>query len=216
MAPQDMPSPDEVAPDARALIRGASKVALATIERGAGGPFLSMTGVGAAMDGSPILLLSTLARHTKNLNDDARASLLFEAPTRHANPLTQARVSLIGKILPSSDEHDARRFMARQPKAFYSQFGDFAFYRMEVEFAHFIGGFGVALTIEPQDLLLAPQQWSELVKHENDILTHMNEDHAPLVSQFASRLFNENDGDWRLTGLDPEGCDLRSYGQGCR
>ena len=203
-----MPAPEDVAPQARKLMRQVKKVALATLDRENGGPFISMTGVATEIDGTPILLLSELARHTQNILKDARVSLLFDSATTHANPLTQSRVSLTGRVMPTDDEHAQTRFLVRQPKAFYSEFSDFKFYRLAVREAHFVGGFGVALPIPADILLFSGDVVSELKGAESSILAHMNEDHTEAVQLYATKLLKAKPGDWRLVGIDPEGIDL--------
>jgi putative heme iron utilization protein len=43
---------------------------------------------------------------------------------------------------------------------------------------------------------------------EEDALAHMNGDHAEAIGLYATALLGEEPGPWRLTGIDPEGCDL--------
>jgi len=203
-----MPPPADVAPSARRVMRLANKVALATIEQQTGAPFLSLTGVATLMDATPILLMSDISRHCVNLAKDPRASLLFDGTGDHANPLTEDRVSVNGRIVKCSMEEAEVRFMARHPKAFYGSFADFNYYKMEIEDAHFVGGFGTALTIPAKVLRLSQNQIMDLQPAEADILAHMNEDHSEAIHDMAVHLLKAEPGPWQLTGLDPEGCDL--------
>ncbi len=203
-----MPPPQEVAPTARRVMRLANKVALATLDQQSGAPFLSLTGVATLMDVIPVLLMSDLSRHSANIAKDNRASLLFDGTGDHANPLTEDRVSVNGRIVKCSQEEVEARFMARHPKAFYGQFADFNYYKMEIEDAHFVGGFGTALTLPPNVLLLPETQIGELQRAEADILAHMNGDHSEAISNMAVHLLKASPGPWRLSGLDPEGCDF--------
>lgn len=190
-------------------MRLADKVALATIDREGGGPFLSLTGVATLFDVTPILLLSGIARHTQNLSADTRASLLFDGTGDHANPLTEARVTVTGRVRPCDKEEAAHRFLARHPKAFYAGFGDFGFYELDIAQAHYVGGFGVALSIPAEVLRLPPSANDfDLVRAEPAMLQHMNEHHAAAVRAIAVTLLKGRAGDWLLTGLDPEGCDF--------
>ena len=194
---------------ARRVMRLADKVALATIdERGEGAPFLSLTGVATLMDATPVLLMSDISRHSQNLARDPRASLLFDGTGDHANPLTEDRVTINGRLQKSQHSDLRSRFMARHPKAFYAEFADFSFYEMQIRDAHFVGGFGTALTIPADILILDRQQHMDLLISEGDILAHMNEDHAEAVRNMAVHLLHGADGPWQLTGLDPEGCDF--------
>lgn len=210
-----MPPPESVAPDARRLMRLAGKVALATLDRDTGAPFLSLTGVATLVDATPVLLLSGLSRHTQNLRADPRASLLFDGTGDHANPLTEARVTVSGRVRPCSDDREtaAKRFLARHPKAFYAGFGDFGFYRLDIEDAHYVGGFGVALGVPPAVLRLALADEAAWESGEPDVLLHMNQQHRAAVEAIAVNLLQGRPGHWIMTGVDPEGCDFMLRGE---
>ncbi len=211
-----MPPPDEVAPAARRLMRLADKVALATIDPQQGSPFLSLTGVATMMDATPVLLMSDISRHSINLAADPRASLLFDGTGDHANPLTEDRVTVNGRIVRIDHPHAEQRFMARHPKAFYAQFADFSFYEMQIEDAHFVGGFGTALSVPANILLLREETYAGLLAAEADILDHMNEQHGEAVRNMAVNLCRTGEGPWQMTGLDPEGCDFMARKKRCR
>ena len=203
-----MPPPAQVAPTARRIMRLADKVALATIEPDGGSPFLSLTGVATLMDVTPVLLMSDISRHSINLSKDPRASLLFDGTGDHANPLTEDRVSVSGRIVKCDQSEAEHRFMARNPKAFYAQFADFSFYEMQIDEAHFVGGFGTALSV-PADILRLPEaELVDLLDAEASILAHMNEQHGESVRNMALNLLQAKEGPWQLTGIDPEGCDF--------
>lgn len=108
-------------------------------------PFGSLVATAIDPEGRPILLLSTLAEHTKNLSTNPRASVFF---ARHdvSNPLAEARVTLTGKIerMAEEDVAEARtRYLAKHPEAAqWAQFKDFAFYRLAVHEIRFVEGFG--------------------------------------------------------------------------
>jgi putative heme iron utilization protein len=205
-----MPPPESVAADARRLMRLADKVALATLDRETGAPFLSLTGVATLADVTPVLLLSGLSRHTQNLRKDQRASLLFDGTGDHANPLTEARVTVCGRVRPcgADNEAAAKRFLARHPKAFYAGFGDFGFFRLDIEDAHYVGGFGTALTIPAAVLRLPLADAAAWESAELQILSHMNGEHADAVEAIAVKLMAARPGTWIMTGIDAEGCDF--------
>ena len=98
----------------------------------------------------------------------------------------------------------------------YADFKDFAFYRVEVERAHLVAGFGRIHWIEGAALLDNAGDARELTAREADIVAHMNEDHADAVALYAARLLGlppAGEGQrWVLTGVDPDGCDLRLLG----
>ncbi len=161
--------------EARALLRRARSAALATSlaadGSGSGWPYASLVTIACDADASPILLLSDLSDHTRNIASDGRASLLVEAASGRANPQTGPRVSLLGRITKTEEERHRRRFLARHPSAgLYAGFADFNVYRMSVERAHFIGGFGRAAWLAPEDVLLAHETAAAAAEAEPSLL----------------------------------------------
>jgi heme iron utilization protein len=130
----------------RQLLRVADRAALATALPAAAyqaWPYASLVLMAAAEDGSPILLLSDLSEHAKNIAADNRVSLLIDGTAGRKDPLTGPRVTLLGRAVRSNDAGLKARFLARQPAAkLYAGFGDFHIYRIEVTQAHFVAGFG--------------------------------------------------------------------------
>ena len=101
------------------------------------------------------------------------------------------------------------RFLARHPAAAgYADFPDFSFYAFDITSAHFIGGFGRIVDLPRDDLLIDVAGAEALSEREDDIVGHMNEDHADAIELYATRLLGAAPGAWRMTGIDPEGCDL--------
>ena len=213
----EMPTNAELAADARGLVRRALKAALATIASGSGYPYASLITVATEASGAPIFLISALAQHTKNLAGDPRASILFDGTSAAGDPLQGARVTLFGKAEKVADEAVRRRFLARHPEAaFYADFPDFAFWRLEIEGAHYIGGFGRIVDLSPAELLVDTRSASDLLAAEPDIIEHMNHDHREAIRLYATRLAGGAEGVWRMSGIDPEGCDLICEGDARR
>lgn len=205
-APRDALSPAEAT---RLLMRRALKASLATLESSTGHPYASLVTIATDVDGTPLLLISTLALHTKNLLADGRASLLFDGTDATGDPLAGGRVTLIGRA-QKSDRATARdRFLTRQPHASgYADFPDFAFYELVPDRAHYIGGFGRIVDLAPADIILDTRGAESLIAAHTDIVSHMNDDHAAAIELYATELAGAESGPWRLTGLDPEGFDL--------
>jgi heme oxygenase (biliverdin-IX-beta and delta-forming) len=204
-----MPSKAELAADARALVRRALKASLATIAAGSGHPYASLITVATDASGAPIFLISGLAQHTRNLSQDPRASILFDGTGAAGDPLQGTRVTLFGRAEKVQDEAVKRRFLARHPEAaFYADFPDFAFWRLEAEGAHYIGGFGRIVDLQPAEIMVATEGAGDLLAAEPGIIEHMNADHADTVRLYATRLAGAPEGFWRMSGIDPEGCDL--------
>ena len=214
---QETPDRAEIASSARALLRRAFKGSLATIDRANGYPYASLVTLATDASGAPVLLISKLARHTANLASDARASVLVDETGALADPLQGARATFLGRAELAADEGLKRRFLAKHPEAaFYAGFTDFAFWRLKVEGAHYIGGFGRIFDLEPQELVLALDGAESLIEAEPGIVEHMNEDHADALELYATTLANASPGPWRMTGIDAEGCDLVLHGEARR
>jgi putative heme iron utilization protein len=134
-----------------------------------------------------------------------------------ADPLQGARLTLHGRAEPAGDNVVRRRFLARHPEAaFYADFPDFGFWRLKLEGAHFIGGFGRIFDLGPGDLLLPLDGADELTAAEPGIVEHMNVDHADALELYATALGEAGPGPWRMTGIDPEGFDIVLEGQARR
>src|SRR5687768_747493 len=126
---------------ARGLMREIRTAALATLEE-SGGPFVSYVAIAPAADGAPILLLSRLAVHSRNLRRDQRGSLLVvrEPPERTE---TMLRLTLTGRVVQDENPDLRGRFLACHPDAArYSSFTDFSVYRFSIAAGHLVAGFG--------------------------------------------------------------------------
>jgi heme iron utilization protein len=194
---------------ARKLLREGRSGALATLMVGTADPYCSLVNVATAADGAPLLLLSRLALHTRNLLADPRVSLMIDE-RRDGDPLQGARVMLMGRAVPTDDPHVRRRYLERQSEAVaFADFGDFGFYRVDLNGAHLVAGFGRIVDLKPSDLLVDLAGADTLVAAESDIVDHMNRDHADAVRLFATKLLGAADGPWLCVGCDPEGLDLQ-------
>lgn len=192
---------------ARHVVRSVATASLATLDPD-GTPFASLVTVATTLAGQPLLLLSSLARHTANLARDSRASLLAVAPGgEQGDPLAGARVSLTGHVARDDDPDTRRRFLARHAEAgAYADFKDFAFYRLAPSGGHLIAGFGRIVDVAAVELVV---DVGEFGRSEAGAVAHMNADHAEALALYATRLLGQPDGDWQATGADPEGLDLR-------
>jgi len=198
---------------AKTLLRATRAGTLGTLDRNTGHPFASLVNVATDVDGSPVILTSRLSTHTANLEADGRASVLL-AETGKGDPLAHPRLTVLGMF--SRIERDTedevrvrRRFLARHPKSeLYVGFGDFAFWRMTVASAHLNGGFARAADLKAADLLTDLAGADELMAAEQGAVEHMNADHSEATKLYATKLLAEDDGPWRISGLDPDGADL--------
>jgi len=130
----------------RNLLRAADRAALATSLPAAAyqaWPYASLVLMTAAKDGSPILFISDLSEHAKNIASDNRVSLLIDGTAGLKDPLTGPRVSILGRAVRADLPDLKARFLARHAGAkIYAGFADFHVYRLEVTRAHFVAGFG--------------------------------------------------------------------------
>ena len=199
-----------LAGEARRLLRRPDRATLATVA-GDGGPYASLVLVALDGGGRPVLLLSDLADHTRNIAHDPRISLLFDGTAGLRQPLAGARLSVTGRASAIDDGAARARYLARHPDAArYAGFGDFRFYRVAMERAHLVAGFGRIRWIEGA-MLAPPVDAAAIAAAEDDIVRHMNEDHSAAIQLYARAAGSDELG-WRMTGIDPEGADLRLGG----
>jgi len=198
---------------AKTLLRAKRSGTLGTLDRNTGHPFASLVNMATDLDGSPVILTSRLSTHTANLEADPRASVLL-AETGRGDPLAYPRLTVLGAFARlerdgADDARVRRRFLARHPKSeLYADFGDFAFWRMNVASAHLNGGFARAADLAATDVLTDLSGADDLIAAEAGAVAHMNQDHADALVLYATKLLGEDDGPWRVTGLDPDGADL--------
>jgi len=131
----------------RALLEQERSGVLATLSASRDGwPFASVAPFALTDAGEPLLLLSRLAEHTRNVLADQRASLLIQDHASLADPQAGARVTILGQIeavAPPELEPGQHRYVTRHPQAAdYLQLGDFHLYVLRVREARFVGGFG--------------------------------------------------------------------------
>lgn len=194
---------------AKTLLREARSGALATLMAGSGDPYCSLVNVATAADGAPLLLISRLALHTRNILADPRVSLMFEE-RKPGDPLRGARIMLMGQAAATEDETARRRYLARHGDArMYADFPDFGFYRVVLSRIHLVAGFGRIVDLAPADLLTDLADAAALVAAEAEVVAHMNADHAEACRLYATRLLGAPDGAWRCVGVDPDGLDLQ-------
>lgn len=193
----------------KTLLREARAAALATVMPDTGDPYCSLVSVASDADAAPLLLISRLAIHTQNLLADARASLMIDE-RKEGDPLQGARVMLMGRFTPTGHAAARRRYLARQPEAeVFAGFADFAIYRMQIERAHLVAGFGRIVDLSPADILTDLTDADSLLAAEEGATAHMNEDHADACRLYATKLLGGPDGEWRCAGCDPEGLELQ-------
>ncbi|MGJ5080599.1 HugZ family protein [Bradyrhizobium sp. HKCCYLS3013] len=201
------------------LLRRSRQGALATLMVGSGDPYCSLVNVATASDGAPIILISRLAVHTRNLIADSRVSLMLDerAP---GDPLEGSRIMLSGKAEQAADDNREvlrRRYLNAHPSAAdYAEFADFSFFVIRPSGAHLVAGFGRIVDLKPEQFLTDISVADELILAEQGAVDHMNEDHREALALYATKLLGAEAAEWRCSGCDPEGLDLMADGRTLR
>jgi heme iron utilization protein len=203
----------DAAGQARSLLRRSRQGALATLMAGSGDPYCSLVNVASHADGSPILLISRLALHTRNILGDARVSLMLDerAP---GDPLEGSRIMLAGRAEEAiGDENEVlrRRYLNAHPSAeVFVNFKDFSFFRIRPLAAHLVAGFGRIVDLQPSQFLTDISDAETLLEAEQGAIDHMNADHRAAMNLYATRLLGAAAADWRCIGCDPDGMDMQA------
>ncbi|MGJ4951007.1 HugZ family protein [Bradyrhizobium sp. HKCCYLS20291] len=203
----------------RSLLRRSRQGALATLMTGSGDPYCSLVNVATAADGSPVILISRLAVHTKNILADQRVSLMLDerAP---GDPLEGSRIMLSGKAEQATDENKdslRRRYLNAHPSASdYADFADFSFFVIRPAGTHLVAGFGRIVDLKPEQFLTDISDAAELIAAEQGAVDHMNEDHRDALGLYATKLCGADAAEWRCSGCDPDGLDLMADGRTLR
>lgn len=201
--------------DVKRMMRLARTGALATLEAKGGAPLTTLLGVASDFDGAPLFLMSTLSRHTRNLANDPRASLLLTGRHDRGDPLSHPRVTLSGRVEQCAAPRAKVRYLQRNPKAgLYAGFADFALYQLRIDDVHFNGGFGRAVPLTAAEVLASREGEAALVEAEDALLADLN----ALGREGLTRLARHSGlrPVWRAIGLDAEGLDLFSGGRAAR
>ena len=214
------PTPDfNPSRSAKSLLRRSRQGALATLMASSGDPYCSLVNVAANPDAAPILLISRLAVHTRNIVVDARVSLMLDERVA-GDPLEGARIMVAGRAAELSGDAAMlarRRYLAAHPSAAgFVDFTDFAFFRIAPSGLHLVAGFGRIVDVKPAQFLTDISDAADLLESEASAVEHMNEDHREAMNLYATKLLGAETADWRCTGCDPEGMDMQAGGQTLR
>ena len=214
------PSADfDAAKLARSLLRRSRQGALATLMAGSGAPYCSLVNVASHPDGSPILLISRLAVHTRNILADPRVSLMLDERAG-GDPLEGSRIMLAGRAEQAASDDATilrRRYLNAHPSAeAFVDFADFSFFRIRPSGTHLVAGFGRIVDLEPEQFLTDISDAGAVLEAEQSAIDHMNADHRDATNLYATRLLGAEAADWRCTGCDPDGIDLQAGGKTLR
>jgi len=156
-------------PNGRTLVASATRGSLSTLAADPEGfPYGSVASYALDDGGNPLFFVSLMAEHTQNAIRDPRASLLVTEPVPEgADPLATGRVTLMGPMsaVPDEDRPTVRdRYLDANPtSAYYIDFGDFAFYRLDVTSIRYVGGYGRMSWVDPVNMPAPnPTRWPRL------------------------------------------------------
>lgn len=194
---------------ARTLLQAESRGVISTLTTD-GHPFGSTVSYGIDDGGRPVILVSEMAEHTKNAHGDDRVSLLVAEPIAEgADPLSAARMTLLGNI-SKVDASDSVRadYLERHPgAAYYVDFPDFSFWAIDVTSCRFVGGFGHMSWVQGPAFGDASPDPVAAVAH--GIVEHMNDDHSGANLLYAQQLAGLPEAtDATMIGVDRYGVTL--------
>lgn len=207
----EVPQPSH-AERARTLLYRSRTASLSTLSRHQPGfPFGSVMPFALDDEGRALMLISKMAMHTQNLDEDPRASLLVPEEETSKSPLGAARVTLVGRGLPVPEaelEGVKELYLERHDAArYWVDYADFGFYRLETEAVYFVGGFGVMGWVEVEDYAVASPD--PLADAGPGIIAHMNEDHADALALFARVYGGVETAEATMTAVDRLGFHLQ-------
>ncbi len=200
----------------RTLLAAARTGALATVALDpAGFPFGSLVAYAVDDVGRPLLCLSDLAEHSRNLAADPRASLMA-SETGGGDPLALPRVTVLGPVVElrgTARETALQAYRDVHPGAFYAAFSDFRLYRLDVASVRYVGGFGRMSWVSADDHAAAEPD--PLRPHAADIVAHMNDDHADALVTYC-RTFGGRPATARaeMVGVDRYGFTMLAADEG--
>jgi putative heme iron utilization protein len=197
--------------EARRYLRRHHAGVLATLSKRLGGyPFGSVVPFVLDHAAQPVMLVSRLAEHTKNMAADPRASLLVHDPAEDVQ--SAPRLTLVGDAEPVADPAAiAARYLRYFPDArALLDLGDFSFWRLRPLFVRHIAGFGAIRSITPQGF--APPE-NRLAEAEDGIVAHMNADHGGALRAYCHRAHAVEPVEAALAGVDCDGLDVRADGR---
>jgi putative heme iron utilization protein len=204
----NIPTPTH-AERARTMVAALSTGTLCTLAlEPAGYPYGSFVTVGFDA-GDPVFLISALAEHTRNLEQDHRASLLV-AETGAPDPLANGRVTLLGPCMRVDGDGGSARtaFLAAHPNAaYYADFNDFGFWKLRVQAIRYIGGYGRMSWVSAEDWLAAEPD--PIAASAAATIAHMNADHSEALVLYCRAFSKATEvSEATMTGVDRYGFEM--------
>ena len=204
--PSSFPSDAELS---RTLV-AATKIASLSTLTADGFPYGSVASYAADDAGAPVILISEMAEHTVNARGDDRASMLIVDSAGDGDPLGRARLTLVGRLKVLEDPGALRNlYLETHPyAAYYADFTDFSFWRLDVAQCRYVGGFGHMSWVSADDYRVAAVDplWAAAA----GIIEHMNDDHADANLMYAQVQAGLDEAtEAAMVGIDRYGVTLR-------
>lgn len=204
------------AEEARTLVSAVTVGYLATVGEG-GDPWCSLVVYGPDPDGNPVLLVSTMAEHGRNLAVDPRASLGINDPSAPGDPLDRPRITLAGRaVRPEGEAAEAAldAHVAAIPAArLYADWEDFSLWVLEVERVRWVGGFARMDTVSRDEYRAAEPDPTQPIAAK--AAEHLNKNHVDGLLAIARELAGARGAVSAVcTGIDRYGIDLSCTGAG--
>lgn len=180
-----------------------------------GFPFGSLVGYAVDEVGRPLLSLSRIAEHSRNMAANPAASLMVTEQDGGNNLLALARVTLVGEcrqVHGEERESALDRYLRSHPSAFYSSFHDFSIYRLEVANVRYVGGFGRMSWVSAEQY--ASAEPDTLLDAAERVITHMNDDHADAVLDYCRAFGRLEPVSAEMVGVDRYGMDILATVEG--
>jgi heme iron utilization protein len=198
------------AQEARTIAASTNTGTLATLTAD-GDPWASFVTYGL-LDGAPVLCVSNLAEHGRNLAADPRASIAIVAPGSDRDPLASGRVTLAGIAeRPAGDTLAAARdahLAAVAAAKYYIDYSDFSLWVLRVQRVRWVGGYGRMDSATGEDYVAAEPD--PVQPHAAGAIAHLNADHADALVAMAKTFGGYPDTTAATcTGADRYGLDLR-------
>ena len=204
------PARPSAAEEARTIAASTNTGTLASLT-GTGDPWASFVTFGL-LDGAPVLCVSQMAEHGRNLAGDPRASIAIVAPATDSDPLANGRITLAGVVeQPTGAELAAARaaHIAAVPAAkYYVDYSDFALWVLRVHRVRWVGGYGRMDSATAQAYSSAVPD--PVQPHAAGAIAHLNADHAESLVLMARAFGGFPDTVSAVcTGADRYGLDLK-------
>ena len=198
------------AEEARTIAASTNTGTLATLTAD-GDPWASFVTYGL-LGGAPVLCVSNLAEHGRNLAGDHRASIAIVAPATQADPLASARITLAGHVEePDGAERLAAReahLAAVEAAKYYIDYSDFSLWVLRVTRVRWVGGYGRMDSASGR--AYSEARPDPITPRSADAVAHLNNDHAEALAAMARTLGGYPDTTAAAcTGADRYGLDLR-------